>query len=89
MQRILIIDDDEMFRDFLKQRLTRQGYYVVDTDDGINAMRLLDQNDFDLTITDIIMPDKEGIETITDIKRLLPLMEIIAMSGGDRNNNVW
>ena len=89
MIRVLLVDDDVMFREMLNRSLTQAGYMVTQAGDGLEAMAVLRQDEFDITITDMLMPDKQGYETIIDIKRMYPEMKIIAMSGGNRNPNAW
>lgn len=84
MFRILVVDDEELVRTLLGQILVREGYTVVCASNGEEAMRCLREEPADLMITDLIMPGKEGIETITDARREFPDMKIIAMSGGGR-----
>ncbi len=84
MKRILVIDDDVQVRQMLKQTLEREGYEVVDAADGAKGIRLYRDEPTDLVITDIIMPEKEGIETIIELKRDFPDVKIIAISGGGR-----
>jgi len=84
MARILIIEDDDQTRSMLRQVLEREGYEVVDAPDGREGIRLYRGKPTDLIITDIIMPEKEGIETIMELKRDFPDVKIIAMSGGGR-----
>jgi CheY-like chemotaxis protein len=82
MARILIIDDDEIIRRMLSLMLTKAGYEVLAAGDGKEGMELFQQNDVDLVITDLIMPEKEGIEMIMELKTDFPDVKIIAMSGG-------
>jgi len=84
MARILIIDDDVQILDMLRQTLECEGYEVVDATNGKEGIRLYRENPADLIITDIIMPEKEGIETIIELKRNFPDVKIIAISGGGR-----
>ena len=84
MTRILVIDDDMQMRQMLRQTLERQGYEVIDASDGREGIRLYRQVPTDLIITDIIMPGKEGVETIIELKRDFPDVKIIAISGGSR-----
>jgi CheY-like chemotaxis protein len=84
MKRILVIDDDLQFRQMLKQALEREGYEVVDAPDGREGIKLYRQAPTDLVITDILMPEKEGVETVIELKRDFPDVKIIAMSGGGR-----
>lgn len=84
MTAILLVDDDEAFRTMMTRTLTRAGHDVVEAGDGRTALRMLDSHPVDLMITDIIMPDKEGIETIVAVRKSHPELKIIAMSGGGR-----
>lgn len=84
MARILIIDDDVQILDMLRQILKSEGYEVVEAADGREGIRLYREDPADLIITDIIMPEKEGIETIIEFKRDFPDVKIIAISGGGR-----
>jgi len=82
MARILVIDDEAAIREVLGVMLTREGYDVVEAANGNDGMRRFHENPFDLVITDLIMPEKEGIETILDLRRHYPHVKIIAVSGG-------
>ncbi len=82
MARILIIDDDPQILDMLGQTLEREGHEVVDAPDGKEGLKLYRENPTDLIITDLIMPEKEGIETIMELRRDFPDVKIIAISGG-------
>ena len=82
MARILVIDDDIQIREMLRQTLEREEYEVVDAHDGKEGLRLYREAPTDLIITDIIMPEKEGVETIIELKRDFPDVKIIAISGG-------
>ena len=82
MAYILIIDDDNQFRAMLREMLERSGYEVVEASDGKEGLRLYREKATDLIITDIIMPEKEGIEVIMELQRDFPDVKIIAMSGG-------
>jgi DNA-binding response OmpR family regulator len=84
MAHILVVDDEELVRTLLEQVLTREGHIVMCAANGDEALRCLREQPTDLMITDLIMPGKEGIETITDARREFPDMKIIAMSGGGR-----
>ncbi len=64
--------------------LQKEGYETISASDGQIAMKLCRENPADVVITDIIMPEKEGIETIVELKREFPGIKIIAMSGGGR-----
>ena len=82
MKRVLIIDDEYQIRSVLKEMFELEGFDVVEAGDGKEAIIAQKQNPADLVITDIFMPEKEGIETIMDLKKDYPDLKIIAMSGG-------
>jgi CheY-like chemotaxis protein len=86
MPKILLVDDDEPFRKMLHKTLERAGYQVQDAPNGKAALELYRQEPTDLIITDLVMPEKEGLETIMELRRLNPAVKIIAMSGGGRMN---
>jgi DNA-binding response OmpR family regulator len=84
MARILIIDDEVTIRDLLIKILEREGYETMNAPDGKEGIRLYRENPADLIITDLIMPEKEGIETIMELRRDFQNVKIIAMSGGGK-----
>ncbi|MBN2418020.1 MAG: response regulator [Deltaproteobacteria bacterium] len=83
---ILIVDDEEQMRLALRRMLEREGYSVREAENGDKAIRIHRQKQADLIITDIIMPDKEGLGTIVEIKSEFPETKIFAMSGGGKNS---
>jgi DNA-binding NtrC family response regulator len=82
MIRVLVIDDDQGVRAMLQRLLEREGYEVSVAVDGQDAEHWLEEQVFDVVITDMIMPEKEGIETILDLRKQYPAIGIIAISGG-------
>lgn len=86
MARILLVDDDHHFRGMLLITLQRLGHDVTEAADGSKALDAFSQQSFDAAIIDLIMPDKEGMETISQMRRMKPDAKIIAMSGGGRMN---
>jgi len=84
--KILLIDDDNHFREMFAELLKRNNYEVIESPDGRYATELYAEHQPDLVITDIIMPEKEGIETILDLKRKFQSIKLIAISGGGRTN---
>ncbi len=82
MRRILIIDDDVVFRQMLRKMLERAGYEVTEAGDGREGMRLFREARADLVITDILMPEQDGVETVIKLKREFADVGIIAISGG-------
>ena len=87
MARILVIDDDELVRATLKSALELAQHDVVVAKDGLQGLANYQDGDFDLVVTDIIMPEKEGIETIIELRQQNPAVKIIAISGGGRTSN--
>jgi DNA-binding response OmpR family regulator len=85
MARILVIDDDEMLRHFVVALLEGRNHRVQSTNNGKDGIRLASEIEFDLVITDIVMPGTEGLETIQRIRHVKPDLKILAMSGGGRN----
>ena len=81
---ILVADDDDQVRMLLKRVLVKAGYEVSEARNGNEAVRVFTQKPAALLITDLIMPDKEGIETIQEFRRNQTPVKIIAMSGGGR-----
>ena len=86
MAHILIIDDEPQIRLVMRKMLESEGYTVTDAADGKEGLESYQENPPDLVITDLIMPGKEGIETIRELKEKNPEVKIIAMSGGGKNN---
>ena len=79
---ILLIDDEKPFRAVIKQVLSKAGYEVVEAANGVEGINRFNEKPADMIITDIIMPEKEGIETIIELKKAHPWLKLIAMSGG-------
>lgn len=86
MTRILLIDDDDSFRAMLATTLTKLGHTVCEAPDGNAGILAMRTFTAELVITDLIMPDKEGLETIIEMRRIDPTLRIIAMSGGGRGS---
>lgn len=81
MGRILIIDDEPQIRTLLRRGLELEGHEVVEAGDGAVGLRIYREQCCDLVITDILMPDQEGIGCIMELLRLDPRVRIIAISG--------
>jgi DNA-binding NtrC family response regulator len=84
MKKILIIDDEPHILLMLKKMLERAGYEIDIAPNGLEGLELFKKYPTDLVITDIIMPEKEGLETIREMKKLQSGLKIIAMSGGGK-----
>ncbi len=82
MSRILIIEDTATFRQMLRATLEDMGHEVVETANGKLGIDRYRAEAFDVVMTDVIMPEKEGVETIIELRKFNPKVRIIAMSGG-------
>ena len=78
---ILLVDDNAMVRDVLREMLNGGGFEVLEASDGAEALRALKTMRFDAIITDLVMPDCDGIELIRTVRRGFPDMRVLAMSG--------
>ena len=87
MAKILIIDDDQMVSATIELLLLKAGHTVTLAGNGNLGVASFKSAPADLIITDIIMPEKEGIETIQEIRAISPKVPIIAISGGGRTKN--
>jgi DNA-binding response OmpR family regulator len=88
VSNILVVDDNAAVRKAVMMMLEMGGYRVAGAKDGAEAMRAFESETPDLVIVDIIMPDKDGIEIIREMRRLRPETRIIAMTGGGRFPNL-
>jgi CheY-like chemotaxis protein len=88
MARILVIDDEELARFTLREMLEAAGHQVVEATNGQEGTVFQRANPCDIVITDMIMPEKEGLETIVELKGDFPDLKIIAISGGGRTRNM-
>jgi CheY-like chemotaxis protein len=84
MTTILIIDDDVQVLAVYRGMLEREGFRVLESLDGLEGIETCRKEVIDLVITDIIMPGKEGLETILELRQEFPKLGIIAVSGGGR-----
>ena len=81
-QQILVIDDEDDICTSLQERLTIEGYKILTASDGRKGLRVYHDHLVDLVITDVLMPELDGLEVVRTLRRLDPTMPIIAMSGG-------
>ena len=82
MARILVIDDEPLARYTMRYALENSGHSVVEAENGRQGLDLYESEWFDLTITDILMPEKDGIQTIQEFKWFRADGKIIAVTGG-------
>lgn len=84
MAKLLLVDDDEDVRYALGKYLRRAGNEVVEAGDGKVALSLLENDTFDVLVTDIVMPEADGIELLLTVRQRMPDLPVIAISGGGR-----
>jgi len=82
MARILVLDDEDQIRRMLRRILEKEGHVVFEAEDGGEGVAVCENDPVDLVITDILMPNKDGLETILALRSNKPGVKIIAMSGG-------
>ena len=88
MARILVIDDDAQVRGAVRRILERAGHTVEDVGNGDAGLRAHRERPADLIITDIFMPERDGLETVRELRRESPQVKIIVISGGDRTQTM-
>ncbi len=79
--RVLVVDDEPDFLETLVKRLKRRKVDASGVSSGVEAMQLLEREHFDVVILDIRMPGMDGLETLREMKRKRPLMEVILLTG--------
>ena len=84
MKRILLIDDDDDFRESLKEVLENRGFAVTAATDGDDGGRHLESQGYDLVISDVLMPEKDGIELMLLVRSKWPDTRVLMISGGGR-----
>lgn len=82
VKRILVVDDEEQIRSMLAQMLEHEGFEVDTAENGEEGMNLISRHAYDLIITDMIMPIKDGLKLIMELVRDYPDQRILAISGG-------
>lgn len=85
MAIVLVIEDEPLVRDTIRLSLETGGYDVIIASDGREGVSILGRNKVDVVVTDLIMPEQEGLETIRIIRRDHPDTKVIAISGGGRH----
>lgn len=84
MTKVLIVDDDKMIRETLSQALRLRNFFVNSLSDGTKVLKEIKENNYDIIVMDIVMPNKEGLETIQDVRKVNTEIPILAVSGGGR-----
>lgn len=86
MAKILVIDDEDQVRKMLRKLLENNSYDILEAENGNEGLKVFMDQAPDIVLTDLIMPEQEGLETIKEIRKVDPDVKIIAMSGGGINN---
>ena len=86
MPSILVVEDDAALRRLFEQMLLRDGHEVTIAADGAQALKLIEAMSFDVVVTDLIMPEMEGLSLLRELRHLKSPPKIIAMSGGGRGS---
>jgi CheY-like chemotaxis protein len=81
---ILLADDEAEIRRLMTRWLEREGHYVTCAANGLEATAIAQAKEFDLVVTDVLMPESDGVEFITQLKKIRPRARVLAMSGGGR-----
>ena len=79
---ILIVDDEPGIRELLSMILESAGHSVIVAEDGLEAPKVMASREINVVITDLLMPERDGLEFITEIRTKYPKVKIVAMSGG-------
>lgn len=82
MKRVLVIDDEALARELIRRILEKEGYEIAEAVNGEQGVESFKGRPCDLVITDLVMPVKDGINTILEIRQLVPDLPILAVSGG-------
>jgi DNA-binding response OmpR family regulator len=88
MARILVIDDEQLIRTLVNEFLVQEGHEVDLAENGKKGLKLIGINNYDLLITDIVMPELDGLRVLMELKGRVPRIRIIVMSGGGTRLNI-
>jgi CheY-like chemotaxis protein len=86
-RRVLLIEDEPLLRDTLREAFEGAGFELTEAANGKEGIRSFETAPADIIVTDILMPEKDGLETIIDLRKRHPGLKILARSGGDRTGN--
>lgn len=82
MAKILVVDDEEPIRTLVSKIVAKDGHEIMEAENGMHACKSFQNVDIDLIITDLVMPEQNGIEMIIQLKKTHPNVKVIAISGG-------
>jgi DNA-binding NtrC family response regulator len=78
---VLIVDDEEEFREMTVKRLSKRDLTCESAPDGDTALKMIAQNNYDVVLLDVKMPGRDGIETLREIKKMAPMTEVVILTG--------
>jgi DNA-binding NtrC family response regulator len=84
MSRILVVDDEEVVRELTVEVLKRSGYEPHGVPSAKDALVLLDQEPFDLVVSDVVMPEMTGVEFLYELRKSRPDLPVVLMTGGSK-----
>jgi CheY-like chemotaxis protein len=84
MAFVLVVDDDPVFREIARAMLHSGGHEVATAEDGVKALKVVEARPPDLAVVDMLMPNRDGIETLGDLRRRWPQVKVIIVSAGAR-----
>jgi YesN/AraC family two-component response regulator len=82
MKRVLIVDDNMMMRRLIRNVFRAERFDIMEAKNGMEGLHLVSTNSFDVVITDIVMPEMEGLQFIIELRKIAPGIKIVAISGG-------
>ena len=88
MARVLVVDDNDEIRGFIRRILEASGHVVIEAGNGREAMKLAKESPVDVVITDVFMPEFDGLEMMRSLRKLQPHLKVIAVSGGGSMGNM-
>ena len=84
MATILLVDDEDLLREGVREILEMSDHTVIEAGDGLQALEKFAVNNVDLVITDVVMPNMDGVDFVTKLRELFPDVPILTISGGSR-----
>ncbi len=84
MATILLVDDEDLLREGVREILEMADHLVIEASDGVQALEKFAVNNVDLVITDVVMPNMDGVDFVTKLREMFPDVPILTISGGSR-----
>lgn len=87
-KRVLIVDDEKFVRELIRDTLRTRGYETGLAEDGVEALEALEESEYDLVISDVVMPRLQGLELLKRTKKEYPKVKVIILTGYSRQHNI-